>query len=118
MTTFMSDEVRAGLDAARKRSLGKSSRLRVMVGDELFRVTRMWEGGFAVKAATTPRLRGLVELYDGSRHLSQCLIIAAALDGDEMVYDFKRNTQATDRAPLDFVRPDDAPVALLGRATR
>lgn len=118
MTTFMSDEVRAGLEAAKRKNLGKSSRLRVLADDELYRVTRMWQDGFAVVRDSTPRLRGLVDLFEGSRHLSQCLIIASAIEGDEMVYDFKRNTQASDRAPLDFARADDAPVALIEKAPR
>ncbi len=37
----------------------------------------------------------------------------AGLGEAEMIYDFKRNTAAVDKAPLDFVRDDDAPVALL-----
>lgn len=113
MTTFLPKEVRDGLDAARIASLRKASRLRVQAGDDYFRVLRMWRTGFAVEAETVPALRGLVDLYDGSRHLYQCLIVASEEERGEMVYEFKRNTAATDRAPLDYSRDPDAPIALL-----
>ncbi|SLN29473.1 hypothetical protein [Pseudooctadecabacter jejudonensis] len=103
------------MHAAKRRADRKISRLRVEAGGDSFRVLRLTSEGFVVEAETTPKLRGLVDLYDGGRHLSQCLIVAAAQEGDEMVYDFKRNTAAADGAPLDFERPDDAPIALLGR---
>ena len=75
----------------------------------------MTDEGFALDAADAPKLRGLADLFDGSRHLSQCLIVAANEEDGEMVYDFKRNTTAHDGAPLDFERAVDAPIALLGR---
>lgn len=115
MTTYLSEEMRAGMDAARLAGLKKASRLRVLAGDEYHRVLRMWRDGFSVEAGATPRMRGLVDLYDGSRHLCQCLIVAAEEEGGEMRYEFKRNTAATDRAPLDYSRDPDAPAALLPR---
>ncbi|WP_296417959.1 hypothetical protein [Pseudooctadecabacter sp.] len=103
------------IHAAQRKADRRRSRLRVEANGDSFRILRMTSEGFVVEAETTPRLRGLVDLYDGSRLLSQCLIMAASQDGDEMIYDFKRNTSAADGAPLDFERPDDAPIALLGR---
>lgn len=114
MTTYVPKEVAAGLAAAQKAALRKKSRLRIAVGERRIPVLKFWETGFAVDRADAPNLRGLVDLYDGSRHLYQCLIIAAEEDGEEMRYDFKRSTEANDNAPLDFVRPDHAPIALLG----
>ena len=58
-------------------------------------------------------LRGFVDLYDGARHLYQCLIVASEEDGGQMRYEFKRSTEARDAAPLDFARDEDAPVALI-----
>lgn len=115
MTTFLPKEVQAGLDAARIAALRKSSRLRVEAGDDSYRVLRLWSDGFTVEADVVPPLRGLVDLYDGANHLYQCLIIAADTEGGEMRYDFKRSTEAHDRAPLDFYRAPDAPIALLGK---
>ena len=116
MSTFMSKEVREGLEAARLKGLKKASRLWVQAGDDMFKVLRLWKDGFAVEAEATPALRGLVDLYDGSNHMYQCLIVASEEEGGEMRYEFKRNTLASDRAPLDFYRDPQAPIALLSRA--
>lgn len=113
MSEFLPKEVREGLEQARKRDLKKKSRLRVRVGDEVFRVLRFWDGGFALDLDNAPKLRGLVDLYDGSRHLYQCLIVASDEENGEMRYEFKRNTAAVDKAPIDFAREENAPIALL-----
>lgn len=115
MSTYLPKEVREGLEAARLASMKKASRLRVMVGDDFVPVLALWKDGFAVEAATAPALRGLVDLYDGSRHLYQCLIIASESEAGEMRYEFKRSTVVTDTVPLDFYRDPQAPVALLGK---
>lgn len=103
------------LHAARTKADQKRNRLRVEAGGQSFRIIRMTAEGFVVDREDAPKLRGLVDIFDGGRHLSQCLIVAASEDGDQMIYDFKRNTSATDGAPLDFERAVDAPIALLGR---
>lgn len=115
MSTYLPREVREGLELARKRDQRKKSRLRVRVGDEVFRVLKLGDTGFSLDLRNAPHLRGLVDLYDGSRHLYQCLIVASEAEGDEMRYEFKRSTEARDRPPLDFAREDDAPVALIER---
>lgn len=115
MTTYMSKEVREGLETARLAGLRKSSRLRVLVDDRFYPVLGLWANGFSVEAETAPSLRGLVDLYEGGRHLYQCLIVASELEGGEMRYEFKRNTTAADSAPLDFYRDPQAPIALLGK---
>jgi len=116
MTTYLPKELQDGLQAAHKLARAKKSRLRVRAGEELIPVIRFWDKGFAVDQEAAPRLRGLVDIYDGARHLFQCLIVASDEEDGEMRYDFKRATPATDHAPLDFERPDDAPVGLIGRA--
>lgn len=115
MDTYLSKELREGLEAARLASLKKASRLRVRAGDQVFPVLRLWREGFAVEDATTPPLRGLVDLYDGAVHLYQCLIVATDALGGEMRYEFKRNTAIVDHAALDFYSDTDAPAALLPR---
>lgn len=115
MTTYLPKEVRDGLEMARKRDLKRKARLRVAVGDAVFPVLEHRNGGFALDIDNAPKLRGLVDLYDGARHLYQCLIVASEADGGLMRYEFKRSTATTDRAPLDFVREENAPIALLGR---
>jgi hypothetical protein len=113
MMTFLPKEVREGLELARKRDLRKKSRLRVNVGGEVFPVLEFRETGFALDIENAPKLRGLVDLYDGARHLYQCLIIASEADGTLMRYEFKRATSVSDHPPLDFARDEAAPVALL-----
>ncbi|GAA6209057.1 hypothetical protein NBRC116601_23500 [Cognatishimia sp. WU-CL00825] len=113
MTTFLSKEVQAGLDAARKSGLKKKNRLRVRAGDEIYPVLRFQDDGFTLDVEEAPNLRGLVDLYDGARHLYQCLVVASVVDGDEMFYEFKRATAARKEPPLDFVQEEDAPVALV-----
>lgn len=117
MLEFLPKEVREGLEAARKRDLKRKARLRVEVGDAVYPVLRFWDNGFALDADFSPgKLRGLVDVYDGSRHVFQCLIVATSIENGELVCDFKRATAVSDRAPLDFWRRDDAPVGYLPKA--
>lgn len=113
MLEFLPSEVRAGIAAAQSRDLKRRSRLRVHVGDQVYPLLRLWEDGLALDAANTPHLRGLVDVYDGSRHIFQCLIVASIAENGELVCDFKRSTPVTDRAALDFWQDENAPKGLL-----
>lgn len=115
MLEYLPLEVRDGLAAARRAERRRKSRLRVLADGKTHRILRIWHDGFALDIEDLPHLRGLVDIYDGSRHLYQCLIVASSEDGDEVSYEFKRNTPAVDRAPLDFEHDEDAPVILLPR---
>lgn len=112
---FLPREVSDGLDAARTMALKKRSRLCVHVGTEIYPILRLWQDGFALEAARAPGLPGLVDIFDGSRHLYQCLIMVSVEEHGELICEFKRNTMAVDQAPLDFYREEDRPVALLPR---
>jgi hypothetical protein len=115
MDTFLPKSLQDDLDAANLARARKASRLRVVAGEFTFPVLRLWKDGFAVETAAVPPLRGLVDLYRGADHLYQCLIVASEEEAGEMRYEFKRSTAAADRAPLDFYREPDAPVALIGK---
>lgn len=115
MSEFLPKEVREGLEKARKRDLRKKNRLRVRVGEDVYPVLRFWENGFALDADEAPHLRGLVDIHDGGRHLYQALIVASAKEDGELCFEFKRATAAADKAPLDFYRDENAPIALLAR---
>ena len=91
----------------------RQSRLRIHTDDEVFPILRFWESGFSLDIKNFPHLRGFVDLYDGAKHLYQCLVIASEESHGEMIYEFKRNTLAKKQAPIDFVRDVDAPAALL-----
>ncbi len=113
MTTFLPKEVQAGLDSARTSALKSSSRLRLSADGRTYPVLRMWKTGFSLDADLAPALRGLVDLYDGTIHLFQCLIVASDEENGEMQFEFKRLTAVFDTAPVDFERSVDAPVALI-----
>jgi len=113
MSEFLPKELREELALALKRKAERKNRLRVQADDSIYRVRRLWDGGFAMDSEGAPFLRGLVDLYDGSRHLYRCLIIASERAAGEMVYEFKRLTAAVDRAPRDYIVDENAPTALI-----
>ncbi|MDG2405701.1 MAG: hypothetical protein P8M25_12310 [Paracoccaceae bacterium] len=116
MSTFIPRDVQAGLDAARNRASRDSSRLKIKTGKESFRILRLWQNGFALEDKCAPAIRGFIDIYEGERHLYQCLVIASEDLEGERHFEFKRSTLATDRPPLDFFIEETAPVALLGSA--
>ena len=113
MSTFLPPDVQAGLDAARKKAWKQNHRLRVQVGDQVYRVLKAWDDGFVLDRGVAPHLRGRVALFDGPRLLSHCLIIASEEDGDTMRFEYKHISDANETQPVDFVRAPDAPVALI-----
>jgi len=115
MLEFLPKEIAEGLAQARKRENSRKSRLRVQVGEAVFPVLRFWHDGFALDADLAPKLRGLVDVYDGSRHIFQCLIVASAVEDGQLVCEFKRNTAVRESAPLDYWREEHAPIGYLPR---
>jgi hypothetical protein len=115
MDSFISEEVRAGLDQARKRAMKSNNRMCVHVGEKVIRIGKTFDNGFAISVSAGTDLRGLVNVFDGPKHLYQCLIVCAEQVGDEIHYEYKRTTDATAQPPVDFVRAEDAPIALLER---
>lgn len=116
MSEYLPRDVRDGLERARKDRLRKRSRLRVKAGEHTFTILRSWDTGFALDSEDASHLRGLVDLFDGARHLSQCLIVASTEESGETQYEYKRATAVSQKAALDYSRDDDAPVALIGSA--
>ncbi len=113
MTDFLSREMLAEMEAARKKALKKRSRLRIITGDEVYPVLRMLPEGFTLDADQVAHLRGLVDLYDGARHMAQCLIMASDVAGGELVCTMKWQRKTADTPPLDYVRDEAAPVGYL-----
>ncbi len=116
MLEFLPKDIVEGLAKARLREASRKSRLRVQVGEAIFPLLRFWHDGFALDAALTPKLRGLVDVFDGSRHIFQCLIVASSQEHGELICEFKRNTAVRDSAPLDYWRDEHAPVGYLPKA--
>ena len=116
MTDYLPKELRDQLAAAHRAAKRKRATRSVHIGDEAFAILEMSDNGFAVAADEAPRLRGLVDIYEGPRHLYQALIVAAAEAGDLMRYDFKRNTAAVPAPPVDFEQTARRPAGLLTKA--
>lgn len=111
--SFLPKDVQKALEDAHISVQRKSRRLCVHIGDRAYPVARLWANGFAISAQDAPKLRGHADIYDGARHVSQCLIMTSREEAGERIYDFKWNTDVATQPAIDYVRSDDAPVALL-----
>ena len=92
--SYLSREVLEGMRAAARADRVRRGRIRVRSGGTVHKVLRLWRTGFAIAPSATPPLRGLVDLYDGARHL-------------------KRNTAAVERSALDFARDGEVAAGLI-----
>ena len=115
MYAFLPDAVREGLEQARKAALKRKDRLSVHDGDATYRIRRFWDGGFALDLEGSEKLRGHVDIYDGPKHLYQCLVMSSVEDGDERVFEFKWATPVATGPAADFVRPEFVPAGLISR---
>ena len=102
MSTFLSKDVLAGIEAAQKTSFKKKNRLRVEFNRNHYPIISLTQNGFCVEAEMAPMIRGLVDLYDGDKHFKQCLIVASKEENGIVHFDFKRNTATQTSAPQDF----------------
>ena len=115
MSDILTKELIEGLAEARRLSARKGKRLRIRVGGVSHPILRLWDTGFSVDRNTTPPLRGLVDILDGSRHLYQALVVTSDASDDEQEYEFKRSTPAADGPARDFIVDENAPRGLIGR---
>lgn len=110
MLEFLTEDLRNGLRQAAARKRRRGSRLHIQLGDEVFPLERLWDRGLSVGAGRLTHLRGLVDIFDGPRHIGHCLIIASVIEGDELICEFKSFQTVTDGPPVDFERTGE-PVA-------
>ena len=113
MANFLPEAVRKGLEEAQKAALKRSNRLCIHVGDDVYRVNRLWDGGFSMAAKDAPKIRGHVQIYDGPRHLYQALVVASRDEEEERVFEYKWHQAALDRPAADFAMKQDMPAGLL-----
>jgi len=113
MLEFLPKEVRDGLETVRRRDTKRQSRLRVQVGEAVFPVLRLSDEEMQLDASLTPHLRGLVDVYDGARHVAQCLIVASTQENGILFCGFKRSTDVMEGPALDYWKDENAPVAFL-----
>ena len=117
MLEHLPEHIRRGLEEARRRDARRDSRYCLHVGGDVVPILRFWDDGFAVDLTCAPGLRGLVDIHDGTRHLCQCLIVASAMEGDEIVYEFKRVTNAGTGPERDYAEDMETPLGLLPDAS-
>ena len=115
MYEFLPEAVRQGLEEARKAALKRKDRLSVHDGDDTYRIRRFWDGGFALDVDGSDRLRGHVDIYDGPKHLYQCLVVSSIVADDERVFEFKWARPVTDRPAADYVEAEFKPSGLIGQ---
>jgi hypothetical protein len=58
-----------------------------------------------IEASDSACLRGYADIYDGGRHMAQCLIVLAAPEGDLLRCSFKRRTAFRLDPPTDYALP-------------
>jgi hypothetical protein len=115
MFEYLPPGLRAELESARMDAMRRKSRLRVRIGDTIYPILRFRSGWFTLDVSQVDHLRGVVDIYDGGRHLFECLICASEVEGEELICRVKQSTFATGNPPVDFARDENAPVALLPR---
>lgn len=115
MIDFFPKDLRDELRDAQKLRHKKASRLRVQSGGQSIPILRHWPGGFALDAEAAPKLRGFVDICQGTKPLYRALIVASTEEDGELHFEFKRSMRIRDCAPLDFERSAHAPIAYLPR---
>lgn len=102
MLEYLPAEIREGLERAHRRQSTGRRRLALHIGEQVFPIHRFWSDGFSVSAEGVSSLRGHVDIYEGSRHILTCLIIASDFEGEQLICHFKRATLVHDAPPLDY----------------
>ena len=69
MNTFIPADVCIGFEQARRKALKSVNRRCVHTNNNVFHITEAWTDGFSVPAKRVKNLRGLVDIYDGPKHL-------------------------------------------------
>ena len=116
MLEFLPADVAEGLRAAQNAKMTRRSRLRLRVGAQEFPILKLWDEGLIIDASHTTHLHGLVDVFDGSLHILECLIIASSVEHGQLICGFKRSTMVTENPALDYFRDPDKPIALLTKA--
>jgi len=116
MSDVLPQAVQDGLKAARKAALQRNDRLCVHDGDNVYRIIGFWEDRLSLAADDADKLRGRVEIFDGAKHLYQCLIVNSRVEGDVCIFDFKWLHPVAEKPAVDFELPNFVPAGLIARA--
>ena len=80
-----------------------------------FAVLERWRGGFSTSGDIPQLARGVVDLFEGRKHLSHGLAYLESVKGDTRIYAFKTMQDPTLMPPVDHVRQVPVPAGLLAR---
>lgn len=86
-------------------SAGSDRRARQLVmesGSRRFAIVALGADSCLIEASGDWMPRGFVDIFDGERHLAQCLIVLAAPEGPHLRCSFKRRTVPRLDPPRDF----------------
>lgn len=71
-------------------------------GTRRFPILELGPDSCLIEASDSATLRGYADIYDGGRHLAQCLLVVAAPEGDLLRCAFKRRTPFRLAPPADY----------------
>lgn len=71
-------------------------------GTRRFPIIQMTGESVLIEAQDSATLRGYADIYDGDRHVAQCLIVLAAPEGPLLRCSFKRRTPFRIDPPADY----------------
>ena len=74
----------------------------LQAGSRRFPILDLDHESCLIEAPDSAALRGFADIYDGERHLAQCLILLAAPEGDLLRCTFKRRTASRLDPPADY----------------
>jgi hypothetical protein len=74
-------------------------------GTRRFAILDLTAESCLIEAPDSACLRGYADIYDGERHMAQCLIVLAAPEGDLLRCTFKRRTAFRLVPPVDYAWP-------------
>lgn len=73
-------------------------------GSRRFPILELTDDSLVIEAPDSATLRGYADIYDGARHIAQCLLLLAAPEGEFLRCTFKRRTPFRLDPPADFAR--------------
>lgn len=95
----MGDE--AGPDGHARREATRPG-LMLAAGSRKFPILDLRDDSCLIEAPDSAMLRGFADLYDGDRHIAECLLLLAAPEGDLLRCAFKRRTNFRLEPPRDY----------------
>ena len=99
----------------RRRNGVSRPRLRLKSAGRTIDVVEAWADGFSIDSNGPQPQRGIVDLFDGARHIRHGLIYQTGADEAHVTFAFKSAHDPRMAQPCDFARAEDGPVALIGR---